>query len=160
ERAEGWSWRGVRRVFAIFVKRGTVEEWLPDANAWHVLDPEGTISDPCLVRPFRVKGLFDRAAADDEVVWALEAKGNPVILAIKAAAEEQGAKSAARWAVLIVLEARGLEVTPRVRDAVMGAEDMDQLDEWLGRAVAAASADEVVEAMVVRGVEWVDGGSR
>src|SRR5262249_46513123 len=32
ERAEDWSRRGVRRVLGVFVKKGTVEEWMPKAK--------------------------------------------------------------------------------------------------------------------------------
>ena len=38
ERAEDWSTRGVRRVFGIFVKKGTVEEWVPRKRIWRLLD--------------------------------------------------------------------------------------------------------------------------
>jgi hypothetical protein len=137
ERAEDWSRRGVRRVFGIFVKKGTVEEWQPAAKAWRALDPGGSISDPCLVRPLSVKALLDIAVAKNEVARALEAQDNPAILAMKAA------ETAA--AVLTVLASRGLDVPARVRAAVEGSEDLAELRRWLARAATAASAEDVID---------------
>jgi hypothetical protein len=148
ERAEDWTRRGVRRIFGVFVKKGTVDEWLPGAKAWRALDPGSAISDPSLVRPISVRALLDAAAADDEVARALGAKGNAVILAMKAASREQGealgARQEAAEAVLTVLASRGLAVPPEVRAALLGEEDLAELRRWLGRAVTAASAGEVL----------------
>jgi hypothetical protein len=145
ERAEDWSLRGVRRVLGIFVKRGTVEEWLPQARTWRALDPDGFIGDPCLVRPLAVRALLDATAADDAVVRALEAKDNPAIAAIKAASEQRGEQRAAAAAVLGVLESRGLDVPARVRSAIEGSGDLAEMRRWLSRAVTAASADDVID---------------
>jgi hypothetical protein len=148
ERAEDWSRRGVRRIFGIFVKKGTVEEWLPKAKKWRAVDLGGVISDPCLVRPLSVKALLDAAVAEDEVARALEAKGNPAILAMKAVSEKRGEERSVRQAaaaVLTVLAGRGLAVPPRVRAAIEGSEDLEQLLRWLARAVTAASADDVID---------------
>jgi hypothetical protein len=109
------------------------------------LDLGSVLSDPCLVRPLSVKALLDAAVADDEVARALEAKGNPAILAMKAVSEERGARRESAAAVLAVLASRGLEVTPRVRTAVESSEDVAQLRRWLARAVTAASADDVID---------------
>jgi hypothetical protein len=148
ERAEDWSRRGVRRVLGIFVKKGTVEEWQPKSKRWCALDLGGELADPCLVRPLRVRALLDAAAADDEVARALEAKGNPAILAMKAASEqraEQRVVRAVAAAVLTVLASRGIEVSPRVQAVVEGAEDLAELHRWLVRAATAAHADDVID---------------
>jgi hypothetical protein len=149
ERAEDWTHRGVRRILGIFVKKGTVEEWLPRAKRWRALDLGGVIVDPCLVRPLSVKALLDAAVADDEVARALEAKGNPAILGMKAASEgrgeQRGERREAAAAVLTVLASRGLEVPPRVRTAIERSEDREQLRRWLARAVTAARADDVID---------------
>jgi hypothetical protein len=137
ERAEDWSRRGVRRVLGVFVKKGTVEEWMPRAKKWRALDPDGFLRDRCLVRPLSVRALLDAAAVDDEVARALEAKGNPAIVAMKA--------RVAAAAVLTVLESRGLDVPPRVRAAIQRSEDLAQLGRWLARAAVAASADDVLD---------------
>ena len=145
ERAEDWSRRGVRRVFGIFVKKGTVEEWQPAAKTWRPLDPGSVISDPCLVRPIVVKALLDTAVAKDEVARALEAKDNPAILAMKAASEQQAERREAAAAVLAVLSARGLDVPARVRAAVEGSDDLAALRRWHSRAVTAATADDAID---------------
>ena len=95
-RAEDLTDRGVRRVFAIFVKKGEIREWLADEGDWQTLDPDGVIDDPCLARPLAVRAVLDAAAADDAVVMALKAKGNPAILALEAAAEQRGRTDAER----------------------------------------------------------------
>jgi hypothetical protein len=141
EHAEDWSRRGVRRVFGIFVKKGTVEEYLPSTKKWRPIDPGGVISDPCLVRPLSVKGLLDAAVAKDEVARGLEAQDNPAILAMKAAS---GRREAAE-AVLAVLATRGLDVPARVRAAIEGSGDLAELRRWLSRAVTAATADDVID---------------
>ena len=45
--------------------------------------------------------------------------------------------------LLLVLEARGVPLTQEQRDLVMSCADVDKLDGWLKRAVAATSADDV-----------------
>jgi hypothetical protein len=149
ERAEELSQRGVRRVLAIFVKKGEVKEWAPEAGVWSALDPAGFLSDPCLSRPLAVRALLDAAAADDEVARALEAKNNPAIAAMKAESEKRGErrgeKRAAAAAVLAVLASRGLEVPSRVRTAIEASTDLAELRRFLQRAITAASADEVVD---------------
>jgi hypothetical protein len=149
ERAEDWSRRGVRRIFGIFVKRGTVEEWLPQVRDWRPIDPGGVITDRCLVRPLGVKALLDAAAAKDEVARALEAQETPAIVAMKATSEERGEERGERRAtadaVLTVLAGRGLEIPPRVRAAIERSEDVAQLRRWLARAVTAARADDAID---------------
>ena len=145
ERAEDWSRRGVRRVLGVFVKKGTVEEWMPRAKKWRAIDRDGIISDPCLVRPLGVKALLDAAVADNEVARALEAKNNPVIVAIKAESEARGELRQAAEAVLTVLASRGLEIPPRVREAIQRLEDLARLRRWLARAAVATCADEVLD---------------
>ena len=140
ERAEDWSRRGVRRIFGIFVKKGTVEEWMPQTGSWRALPPGGSISDACLVRPLGIKALLDAAAADNEVARALEVKGNPAIAAMKAASELRTMAAA----VLRVLASRGLDVSPPVWSAIEQSQDLAQLERWLSRAAVAASADDAV----------------
>jgi hypothetical protein len=79
EQAEDLTARGVRRLIAIFVDKGEVCEWCPSTGDWNTLDPEGTFADPTLVRPLRIRELLHPAEADNAVVCALSAKGNPVL---------------------------------------------------------------------------------
>ena len=88
EQAEDLTARGVRRVVAIFVKKGEVAEW--SAGAWMKLDPEGMFSDPTLTRPLRVKELLDAAEADNAVARALLAKNNPVLAEATARSRSEG----------------------------------------------------------------------
>jgi predicted transposase YdaD len=46
--------------------------------------------------------------------------------------------------VLAVLEARGLRVPKRIRVAVLGCTDLEQLDAWLRRAVSVEKASELL----------------
>jgi hypothetical protein len=147
--------RGVRRVFAIFVKDGKVCEWSVESQSWRALPPGSQIEDPCLVRPLPVPALLDAAAADAAVARALIAKDNPEIRQEKELAEAQGrarglaegeAKGEARARaldVVAILETRGLPMTEAQRQRILSCTDLDQLDRWLRRAVLAGSADEV-----------------
>lgn len=45
--------------------------------------------------------------------------------------------------IVLVLEARGLDVSDEVRERVAGCDDPDLLREWLTRAVTASSAEEI-----------------
>lgn len=84
EKAEDLSARGVRRVVAIFVKKGEVCEWSTKKGGWEALDLGGTFSDPSLVRPLPVKALLNAAEADDAVARALLAKNNSVLAEVTA----------------------------------------------------------------------------
>lgn len=45
--------------------------------------------------------------------------------------------------VLVVLEARGMDVAAEIRERISGCTDVDQLGVWLRRAVTAGSVDEL-----------------
>jgi hypothetical protein len=92
EQAEDLTARGVRRLVAIFVKKGEVCEWSPRTGTWKKLEPEGTIADPTLARPLRVKELLDAAEADNAVVHALDAKGNPALRKLREDSLQKGRK--------------------------------------------------------------------
>lgn len=90
ERAEDLSARGVRRLIAIFVKKGEVCEWLPSKGQWRVLGLDSELTDPTLRRPLKVRALLDAAEADNAVVEALKAKGNPRLAELEAASRREG----------------------------------------------------------------------
>jgi len=149
EKAEEMHGRGVRRIFAIFIKGPRrVCEWSPRSpRRWQVLDAGARIEDPCLVAPLAVSALLDAALADNAVLEALIAKNNPLYLERVAAAEARGkakgeAKGAAE-AILKVLEARGMAVSPAQREEILRCADLARLSRWVIRAAVAASADEV-----------------
>ena len=110
-RAEDVIARGVRRIFAIFVKgigRGdkalldekatVIKEWMATEHAsgqerqhrWVALGIDDVIEDACFVRPIAVRALMEAAAADNEIVRALRAKGNEVIAEIQKESFEDG----------------------------------------------------------------------
>jgi hypothetical protein len=150
--------RGVRRIFAIFVKSQKICEWSPESQgSWQPLAPDSRIEDACLAIPLAVAALLDAAAADDAVIEALAAKGNPALRKREAAARSEGeAKGEAKGkaegraegiaaAILTVLEARGIAVSPAQRQEILHSADLDRLDRWLSRAALASSADEVLQ---------------
>ncbi len=156
EKARRMHRRGVRRIFAVWVKGSRrVCEWSPESRSWRPLEAGSRIEDPCLVAPVAVAALLDAAAADKAVVEALIAKGNPEIRKREAAAEARGeAKGEAKGevrgeakgkaaAILEVLEARGMAVSMDQRQAILRCLDIDRLDRWLRRAAVASSASEV-----------------
>ena len=122
DKAEDLIARGVRRVVAIFVKKGEVCEWSAELGTWKTLDPEGTFSDRTLARPLRVKELVDAAEADDAVARALLAKNNPVLAAMKsqslAEGEKKGLAEGRREAITLACELLGIELGAEQRARV------------------------------------------
>jgi hypothetical protein len=148
KKAEHMRRRGVRRIFAVWVKSGEVGEWSSEDRAWRRLEVGAKIEDPCLVKPLEVVALLNAAVADNAVVEALAAKGNPAILARDAAAKAEGkaegrAEGAAR-AVLKFLAARGIAVSEAQRQEILDCRDLDRLDRWADRAATASSAAEIL----------------
>ena len=146
EKAEGISTaRGVRRVVAIFVKKGEVHEWSREKGAWEKLDLEGRSRGLRLsATPLPLRDLLDAAAADDVVARALLAKDNPVLVAAKQESRDQGRRDGRdegrregrREGLLAGLEAAcelcGIELTDE-RRARIGALDTPDLDVLLGQ---------------------------
>jgi hypothetical protein len=131
--------RGVRRIFAVWAKTHRVCEWSAESGSWRQLEPGAQIEDSSLVSPLQVAALLDAAKADNSVVEALAAKGNPALREREAAAKAQGVAES----ILGVLEARGLAVSEDQRQEILGCQDLDRLHRWLRRAALASSADEV-----------------
>ena len=121
EQAEDLTARGVRRLVAIFVKKGEVCEWSPQTGKWKKLDPEGTFTDPTLARPLRVKELLDAAEADNAVVRALVAKGNPVIAEVRNEGRRQGLVIAVEAACDIL----GIDITEERRSWMQQVEEAE-----------------------------------
>ena len=151
EKAKEMHRRGVRRIFAVFVKGPRLCEWSSESQSWRPLDAGSWIEDRCLVAPLAVAALLDAAMADNAVAEALIAKGNPTLLNREAAAEARG-KAAGRAegraggiaeSILKVLEARGVAVSPAQREEIVRCSDLDRLDRWLLRAALASSTDEL-----------------
>jgi hypothetical protein len=92
DRAEDLTKRGVRRVFAIFVKKRQVCEWSREGNRWVDVRPDEPIEDPCFASPLTVNALLDAAEADDSVARALLRKKNPVLEEVRKKEREQSLK--------------------------------------------------------------------
>ncbi|HEX9735625.1 MAG TPA: Uma2 family endonuclease [Thermoanaerobaculia bacterium] len=133
--------RGLRRVFAIFLKTGTVGEWSPQEKDWVELNRSSVIADRCLIEPLEVEALFDAAAADDAVARGLVARGNRVIEEVR----QQGRAEECAKAILAVLGARGLSPSAALRRRILGAKDLERLRSWLTRAPVVDSADEILK---------------
>lgn len=148
EKAEAMHRRGVRRIFAIFLKGPRLGEWSPESRGWRPLEAGSRIEDRCLVAPLAVSALLDAALADKAVAEALIAKGDPTIRNREAAAEargrEEGQAEGVAESILRVLEARGVAVSPAQREEILHCSDRVRLDRWLLRAVQASSAGEVM----------------
>lgn len=139
QKATRMQGRGVRRIFSVWVKGSKrVCEW-SQSQGWSLLDQESSIQDPCLVKPLSVGALLDAAAADNAVAEALVAKGNPVLREREAAARAEEKADA----ILQVLEARGVGVSPIQQQEILSCSDLDRLNRWLRRAAFASSANEV-----------------
>jgi hypothetical protein len=139
EKAKRMHRRGVRRIFTVWVKTQQVCEWSAETEAWLPCEPGLRITDPCLVTPVTVAALLDAAAADNAVVGALAAKGNPAIRELESEAEARANAAA----TLKVLESRGIAVNPAQRQEILGCRDLDRLDRWLSRAALVSSAGEI-----------------
>jgi len=139
EKALRMGRRGVRRIFAVWVKAQRVGEWSPESQGWRRLEAGAQIEDPCLVRPLAVSALLDAALADNAVAEALAAKGNPVIQRLKAEGKAEGIAES----ILQLLAARRVAVSPSQRQEILGCRDLDRLNRWLLRAAQAAAAAEV-----------------
>ena len=155
ERAEDLARRGVRRLIAIFVKTGAVREWSRERNEWVSLPLEGVLDDPTLVRPVAIRALLDAAAADDEVVDALVAKGNQRLVQRDAEQREAGLRAGREAGLRAGREAgqqagqkaglvRAIGVACKLLDLPFGPREQAQLEQldlaateaWLARIEA------------------------
>ena len=145
EKAPQMHRRGVRRIFALFVKaERRICEWSPENRSWRPLDLASRIEDPCLAKPLEVTALLDAAVADDAVVEALAVKGNRAIQRREAVARREGEATGKAKTILQFLEARGIAVSPSQQEKILSCEDLDRLDRWARLAALASSTDEVL----------------
>lgn len=121
-RAQKLSACGVRRIFAVFVKKGEVGEWSPEQNRFIPLDLDGTIDDRTLVCPVPVRALFDTAVADDSLVDALEAKQTPRLAEKLATSRAEGRAEGLAAAIEAVCDLLGIPLGPREHETI---ESMD-----------------------------------
>lgn len=153
--------RGVRRIFAVFVREKKVYEWSRAEGRWEPIEASSVLEDPCFVRPITARALVDWLVADDEVAKALLVKRPP---SIQAALDErhtegmaeghreghregqsEGQLSAKRESILRILEARGLSVPKRVRAAIESTTDIARLDRWLVAAITVERSSRLLD---------------
>ncbi len=169
EKAEDLTRRGVRRVFAIFVKDGYVGEWSP-AKSEFIRLQSGMLEDRLLIRPIAVQALLDAAIAECEVALALWKKGNPEIKRMvdeghkkgldeghkeghkkgldeghKKGLDEghkKGLDEGRRSFLLGLLRKRFGDVPGLIQERINSA-NAEELDAWAERLFSAASLDDV-----------------
>jgi hypothetical protein len=90
DKAEDLIRRGVRRVFAIFIKKGQVAEWSRGKQDWEFLPANAVLTDNLFIRPISVGALLDAAVAEMEVAKALWQKENPVLKEIVEQSHNKG----------------------------------------------------------------------
>jgi hypothetical protein len=151
EKAELLAERGVRRVFALDVKRKRALEWSRARRVWELLPPAGSINDEVFALPLPIAALVEAARVDDAVAAALLAKMNPVLeRAIaqhraegKAEGVAEGKAEAKAEAVLTVLAARKIPVSMKQGARIRSLHDEATLDGLLRRAATCRSASEL-----------------
>jgi hypothetical protein len=137
-KAEDLTERGVRRVFAIFVKSSEVCEWSRDKREFVRLDIDTSLEDPCFIRPIAIRALLDAAFAEREAARALERKGNPEILAMKQRERDEGR----REMLFEVLRERFGELPDAIEAKLLAAEGAT-LSKWAKRIYAAGAIEEI-----------------
>lgn len=130
--------RGVRRVFAIDLKRSRVLEWSSNTNGWTILRDDAAIDDRAFVTPLPIADLVSEASSDDAVARALVAKKNRVIA-------EDRARTVADD-IVKVLRARGLDVDRPTAAAIRATHDRRTLNRMLVLAATCRHASAVLAA--------------
>lgn len=154
--------RGVRRVFAIDVRRARVLEWSVKSKGWRKLE-DAHIEDPALDVPLPVAALVHTIVGNDEVARALLAKRNPVLERTlaergkkgravgrkagraegrkvgRAEGREVGRAEGKREALIVLLGARGIAVNSTARARINEQRDPARLDRWISRAASCTS---------------------
>ena len=141
-KAEELTARGVRRVFAIFVKKGLVAEWSADKGDWVLLSMDSVIEDRCLVRPVAVRAILDRSVARGEITRALDLTGEPVLQQIKADCRREGKREGKRDMLLRQLRKKFGDVPQAIEQRVEHARPRE-LDSWADEVLVAATLEQV-----------------
>jgi Uma2 family endonuclease len=155
DRAAKLAARGVRRVFALDVRRGRAFEWSRELGTWCLLAPQARIEDPALAVPIPVEALVVAAKADDAMASALLAKGNPVLVGAMAASRERGHQEGRAEgmeegrrlgrveSILDMLALRNLHPTAAQRARILEEHDHAVLERWFARAVTCSTIEEL-----------------
>ncbi|MBK9263550.1 MAG: Uma2 family endonuclease [Polyangiaceae bacterium] len=146
DKAEDLIHRGVRRVFAIFVKTNQVAEWSKDEGKFVPLNEDGVIEDKLFIRPIAVRALIDFAEGENEVARALITKGNAEIVKLKEDAHkkglDEGHKKGVHDTFCRLLRLRFGNVPDAVQQRIDVA-SIEELERWTERLFVATSLDDV-----------------
>ncbi len=143
ERAEEMTSRGVRRLIAIFVKSGTIEEWSRETQCFEPLSLDAELVDPTLTRPLPLRALLDAAVAYDEVAKAFDQRGVPYMVELRRRSEQKGKAEGKRELLTRLLEQR-FGALPASAHAQLQRADAAQLDTWSERLFTAPSLDDLL----------------
>ncbi len=152
---------GVRRIFAVLVKKGEVLEWLPaGAGGWKKWTSGQEIHDPVFLQPLTVEAILDAAAADQLVAKALLAKREPYLMEVLEKREEEarsrgeargrleglaeGEAKGLAEAILRVFKSHSITLDAENRQALLACRDTTLLRRWLDKALVADSASEIL----------------
>lgn len=90
DKGDELTWRGVRRVFAVFVKKNEIGEWSRKQRKFVFVDKDGSLLDPLFVRPIPFKAWLDADLASNEAVKAFTVKENCEIVKLREMGRKQG----------------------------------------------------------------------
>jgi len=125
--------RGVRRVFAIDIKRARALEWSTEQGGWRRIDAL-YIEDPALDVPLPLDALIRATQPNDSIARALLVKNNPVIEAARALDRVEGRAEGQREMLLVVLAARSIAVDSAAIVRIRAESDPARLERWIVRA--------------------------
>jgi hypothetical protein len=161
-RAEELSRCGVRRIIAVFVKRGEVGEWSPDEGRFIPLPLGAMLEDRTLLQPLPIRALLDAAAANETVARALRAKNTPYLVErereISVESNRAGVREGRREGrregvleglartILLLLNKRGLKPSDDQRARIVGCRDEARFERWV---VATTEIDSVAELLAI-----------
>jgi hypothetical protein len=134
-KAARWVARGARRVLAIDVERARALEWSPALATWSMLDTSAPLVDPTLGEPLPLDAVMRAARADDVIARARHSRRGP-----QPGGLAEGKHHGRGEALVAILLARGLAVSPDDRARVLAERDAGRLARWIARAADCATA--------------------
>lgn len=138
--------RGVRRVFAIFVKTGQTSEWSRVERCFVPMAKDAVFDDPVLVRPMVVRALADRTLAQFELIRTLEKAKHPEIERIRQEGHKKGVDEGdvqGRRAMLCELLEDQFGALPASVLLRIESGDIEQIRAWTKKMRNATSLDDV-----------------
>jgi Uma2 family endonuclease len=144
----------------VFLKHGTQQVWVVRltgprrvevyrrGQAMQVVLPGAYLIAPGILKnPVLVESLYDRDAADRATLTnLLQRRGYADLEAVLQEGRAEGALAQARTALRLVLQTRGLEVSPEGEARIAACSDLARLDTWLARAIDARALTDVFDA--------------